>query len=184
MLGFSPVHVVLVSLLVNQLFGLFIIFFGRPIKKLSSLREFLVSLWEFLVHQKEIWSTKKNFGTPKKILVHQKEIWWTKNSQRLTKNSLRLDKFFFGQPKKMRKRPDNRSTKRLTKTTWTGLSLKFNPLPFQIADVFYGRPQRTKRLTILGRGCQSIGKKCRRILWMFPDWKKKHMAAHRCKPGL
>ena len=29
--------------------------------------------------------------------------------------------FFFGRPKKMRKRPDNWSTKRLTKTTWTGL---------------------------------------------------------------
>ena len=25
-------------------------FFGRPKKKLSSLREYLVSLWEFLVH--------------------------------------------------------------------------------------------------------------------------------------
>ena len=101
----SPVHVVLVSLLVNQLFGLFIIFFGQPIKKLSSLREFLVSLWDFLVHQKEIWSTK--------------------NSQRQTKNSLRLDNFFFGRLKKMRKRPDNWSTKRLTKTTWTGLESTF-----------------------------------------------------------
>ena len=29
--------------------------------------------------------------------------------------------FFFGRPKKMRKRPNNWSTKRLTKTTWTGL---------------------------------------------------------------
>ena len=43
-LDYSPVHVVLVSLLVDQLFGLFLIFFGRPKKKLSSLREFLVSL--------------------------------------------------------------------------------------------------------------------------------------------
>ena len=32
--------------------------------------------------------------------------------------------FFFGRPKKMRKRPDNWSTKRLTKTTWTGLLSK------------------------------------------------------------
>ena len=41
---FSPVHVVLVSLLVDQLSGLFLTFFGRPKKDLFSLREFLVSL--------------------------------------------------------------------------------------------------------------------------------------------
>ena len=77
------------------------------------------------------WYTKKKFGRPKKILVHQKEFWstknsqrLTKNSQRLTKNSLRLDNYFFGRPKKMRKRQDNWSTKRLTKTTWTGLQYK------------------------------------------------------------
>ena len=40
----SPVYVVLVSLLVNQLSGLFLTFFGRPKKYLFSLREFLVSL--------------------------------------------------------------------------------------------------------------------------------------------
>ena len=43
----SPVHVVLVSLLVDQLSGLFLPFFGRPKKHLFSLREFLVSLWFF-----------------------------------------------------------------------------------------------------------------------------------------
>ena len=80
---FSPVHVVLVSLLVDQLSGLFLIFFGRPKKKLSSLREFLVSLWEFLVDQKKIWSTK--------------------NSQRLTKNSLRLDNSFLVDQEKWEK---------------------------------------------------------------------------------
>ena len=47
----SPVHVVLVSLLVNQLSSLFLPFFGRPKKYLFSLREFLVSLWFFLVDQ-------------------------------------------------------------------------------------------------------------------------------------
>ena len=67
----SPVHVVLVSLLVNQLFGLFLNFFGLP-KKIVQSQGILVSLWEFLVHQKEIWSTKKNFGTPKRNLVDQK----------------------------------------------------------------------------------------------------------------
>ena len=40
----SPVHVVLVSLLFDQLSGLFLIFFGQPKKKLSSLREFLFTL--------------------------------------------------------------------------------------------------------------------------------------------
>ena len=39
----------------------------------------------------------------------------------MNKKDLRLDKFFIGRPKKMRNRPDNWSTKRLTKTPWTGL---------------------------------------------------------------
>ena len=68
---------------------------------------FLVSLWFFGI-------LKRNFGKPKRNLVDQK-------NQRLTKNSLRLNKYFFGRPRKVRNRPDNRSTKRLTKTTWTGL---------------------------------------------------------------
>ena len=76
-------------------------------KKLSSLREFLVSLWEFLVNQ--IY-----FGTPKKNLVDQK---FPKTDQKFPETG----QFFFGRPKKMRKRLDNWSTKRLTKTTWTGL---------------------------------------------------------------
>ena len=45
---FSPVHVVLVSLLVDQLSGLFLIFFGRPKKNLSSIRSFLFTLLNFL----------------------------------------------------------------------------------------------------------------------------------------
>ena len=68
---------------------------------------FLVRLWFFGI-------LKRNFGVPKRNLVDQK-------NQSLTKNSLRLNKFFFGQPKKGRNRLDNWSTKRLTKTTWTGL---------------------------------------------------------------
>ena len=56
-------------------------------------------------------------------------------------------KFFFGQPEKMRNRPNNWSTKRLTKTTWTGLETE---------QIFFGRPKKgrnrldnwsTKRLT-------------------------------------
>ena len=68
---------------------------------------FLVRLWIFGI-------LKINFGVPKRNLVNQK-------NQSLTKNSLRLNKFFFGRPKKGRNRLDNWSTKRLTKTTWTGL---------------------------------------------------------------
>ena len=71
----SPVHVVLVSLLVDQLSVLFLIF----------------------------WKD------------------WTKNSREWTKKIWDWTNFFFGRPKKMRNRPDNWSTKRLTKTTWTGL---------------------------------------------------------------
>ena len=57
----SPVHLVLVSLLVDQLSGLFLTFFGRPKKILFSLREFLVRLWFFLVHQVSFWYTKISF---------------------------------------------------------------------------------------------------------------------------
>jgi hypothetical protein len=39
----------------------------------------------------------------------------------VNKKDLRLDKFFFWLTKKRRNIPDNWSTKRLTKTTWTGL---------------------------------------------------------------
>ena len=105
---------VLVSLLVDQLYSLFLSFFGRPKKNCSVSGNFwsvsnffLVRLWFFGI-------LKRNFGIPKRNLVDQK-------IQSLTKNSLRLNKFFFGRPKKGRKRPNNWSTKRLTKTTWTGL---------------------------------------------------------------
>ena len=108
---------VLVSLLVYQLSILFLPFFGRPKKNLFSLREFLVRLWFF-------WSTKFLFGIPKFLFSIPKIQSLTKKIQRLTKNSLRLNKFSFGQPKKVRNRPDNWSTKRLTKTTWTGLICK------------------------------------------------------------
>ena len=106
---------VLVSLLVNQLSGLFLIFFGRPKKNCPVSGNFWSVSGNF-------WSTKFLFGIPKFFLVDQIFFWLTKNSQRLTKNSLRLDNFFFGRPKKMRKRPNNWLTKRLTKTTWMGLS--------------------------------------------------------------
>ena len=81
----SPVHVVLVSLLVDQLSGLFLTFLGRPKIKLFSLREFLVSLWIFFGQalifwytKKKFWCTKKKFGRPKKIRAWPKIPWdWT-----------------------------------------------------------------------------------------------------------
>ena len=110
----------------------FFSFFLVDQKKLSRLREFLVSLWEFLVHQKEIWSTKKNFGTPKRNLVDQK---FPETDQKFPETG----QFFFGRPKKMRKRPDNWSTKRLTKTTWTGLwSTKETDQKYMDAASSYG----------------------------------------------
>ena len=89
----------------------------------------------FLVDQKKIcsvsgnfWSGSDFFGQPNFFLVYQnfflvyqKIRAWPKKIQRLTKNSLRLNNFIFGRPRKVRNRPDNWSTKRLTKTTWTGL---------------------------------------------------------------
>ena len=74
-----------------------------------------------LVYFTFFWSAKEKIVQSQIFFVHQ----------RLTKNSLRLNKFFFGRPKKVRNRPDNWSTKRLTKTTWTGLlypALELNPL--------------------------------------------------------
>ena len=50
-----PVHVVLVSLLVNQLFGLFLIFFGWPKKNCPDSGNFWSVSGNF-------WYTKKKFG--------------------------------------------------------------------------------------------------------------------------
>ena len=107
---------VLVSLLVNQLSSPFLTFFGRP-KKICSVSGNFWSVSElFLVR---LWF----FGIPKRNLVDQK-------NRSLTKTSLRLNNFFFCWPKKGRNRLDNWSTKRLTKTTWTGLiTSSFHWLP-------------------------------------------------------
>ena len=55
----------------------------------------------------KFWYTKKKFGQPKNSEPDQKFP--------------ETEQIFFGQPKKGRNRLDNWSTKRLTKTTWTGL---------------------------------------------------------------
>ena len=94
----------------------------------------------FLVDQKKI---VQNHRPDKKILVCLWFFFWSvslvegeQKNQRLTKKnsetdqkifvgSLRLDNYFLVDQKKMRNRPDNWSTKRLTKSTWTPLVKKY-----------------------------------------------------------
>ena len=118
---------VLVSLLVDQLSGLFLTFFGRPKKNCSVSGNFW-SVSEFFFGQalifwytkKKFWYTKKKFGRPKKSEPDQKFP--------------ETEQIFFGRPKKGRNRLDNWSTKRLTKTTWTGLICKiYFTLPYALA---------------------------------------------------
>ena len=75
----------------------------------------------FLVNQKTIlscfWSTNFFFGQPNLFLANQKKNWLTK---------------------KVRNRPDNWSTKRLTKTTWTRLKYFFGqPNFFLVYQSFF-----------------------------------------------
>ena len=91
-------------------------FFWSTKKNLFSLREFLVMLWFF-------WSTKFLFGIPKFLFSIPKNQSLTKISSETDQKFPETEQFFFGQPKKVRNRLDNWSTKRLTKTTWTGLML-------------------------------------------------------------
>ena len=75
----GPVHVVLVSLLVDQLSGLFVTFFGQPKKKFiqsqgifgQSLNFFGQALI-FWYTKKKFWYTKKKLGGPKKSKPDQK----------------------------------------------------------------------------------------------------------------
>ena len=79
------------------IFGQSLIFFGQPCLKFG----------HSLISEGDQFSNK---AEQKKIRDWPKISWdWT---------------IFFGRPKKMRKRPDNWLTKRLTKTTWTGLIYK------------------------------------------------------------
>ena len=73
----SPVHVVLVSLLVDQLSGLFLIFLVDQRKNCPVSGNFWSVSGNF-------WSTKFLFGIPKIFLVDQIFFWSPKNSQRLT----------------------------------------------------------------------------------------------------
>ena len=67
------------------------------------------------------WEIDRTIGRPTDWPKPHFQKRLDKKFKRLNKKDLILDKFFFGRPKKMRNRPDNWSTKRLTKTTWTGL---------------------------------------------------------------
>ena len=117
----SGVHVLLVSLLVNQLSGLFLIFFGRP-KKICPVSDLFCSLsWIFCPVFFKKWEIDRTIGRPRDWPKPHFQKRLDKKFKRVNKKDLILDKFFFGRPKKMRNRPDNWSTKRLTKTTWTGL---------------------------------------------------------------
>ena len=89
----SPVHVVLVSLLVDQLSNLFLSFFGRPKKNLFSLREFLVRLWFF-------WSTKFLFGIPKFLFSIPKNQSLTKKNSETDQKFPETEQIFFWSTKK------------------------------------------------------------------------------------
>ena len=112
---------VLVSLLVDQFSGLFLIFFGRPKKNLSSIRFFCSLSWIFcpVFFENVVLVSLLADQLSGQFLIFWKRL--DKKFKRVNKKDLILDKFFFGRPKKMRNRLDNWSTKRLTKTTWTGL---------------------------------------------------------------
>ena len=96
----SPVHVVLVSLLVDQLSGLFLIFFGRPKKNCPVSGNFWSVSGNF-------WSTKFLFGIPKFFLVDQYFFFGPPIFIWSTQKFPETGQFFHWSTKKMRKRPDN-----------------------------------------------------------------------------
>ena len=93
-------------------------FFWSTKENLSSLRDWIKNFWSFseffLVRLWFFGILKRNFGVPKRNLVDQKK---SEPDQKFPET----EQIFFGRPKKERNRLDNWSTKRLTKTTWTGL---------------------------------------------------------------
>ena len=68
------------------------------------------------------WSTKFLSGIPKFFLIDQILFLVNQKFPETDQKFPETGQSFFGRPKKKRKRPDNWSTKRLTKTTWTGLN--------------------------------------------------------------
>ena len=88
---------VLVSLLVDQLSGLFLIFFGRPKKNLSSIRSFLFTLLNFL--SRLFWKCGfgQSLGWP---IVRSISPFFGRPTKKVS--SLRMDNFF-GWPQKNEK---------------------------------------------------------------------------------
>ena len=110
---------VLVSLLVDQLFSLFLIFLGRPKKNLSSLRSFLFTLLNFL---SSLFQKMRNWPDNWSAKRLTKTTFSKKTGQKIQESEQKRSdtgQIFVWSTKKMRNRPDNWLTKRLTKSTWT-----------------------------------------------------------------
>ena len=76
--------------------------------------------WVSFVTQNYIFYGYQRVPNFKKKLNKKNQSLTKKNSETY-QTFPETEQFFFGWPKKMRNRPDNWLTKRLTKTTWTGL---------------------------------------------------------------
>ena len=101
----SPVHVVLVDQ-----------------KKICPVSDLFCSLsWIFCPVFFKKWEIDRTIGRPRDWPKPHFQKRLDKKFKRVNKKDLILDKFFFGRPKKVRNRPNNWLTMRLTKTTWTGL---------------------------------------------------------------
>ena len=97
-------------------------FFLVDQRKICPVSDLICSLsWIFCPVFFKKWEIDRTIGRPRDWPKPHFQKRLDKKFKRVNKKYLRLDKFFFGQSKKMKIRPDNWSTKRLTKTTWTGL---------------------------------------------------------------
>ena len=97
-------------------------FFLVDQKKICPVSDLFCSLsWIFCPVFFKKWEIDRTIGRPRDWPKPHFQKRLDKKVKRVNKKDLILDKFFFGRPKKMRNRLDNWSTKRLTKTTWTGL---------------------------------------------------------------
>ena len=93
-------------------------------KKICPVSDLFCSLsWIFCPVFTKKWEIDWTIGWPRDWPKPHFQKRLDKKFKRVNKKDVRLDKIFFGRPKKMRNRPDNWLTKRLTKTTWTGLLL-------------------------------------------------------------
>ena len=115
-------------------------FFLVDQKKFCPVSDLFCSLsWIYCPVFFKKWEIDRTIGRPTDWPKPHFQKRLDKKFKRLNKKDLILDKFFFGRPKKMRNRPDNWSTKRLTKTTWTGL--QFGQMSFWSWPNHYGQVQ-------------------------------------------